>query len=130
MTQTFADKIEQIYNRDPRYKPGAYEFVMEGIGFTQQKFKRERHVSGEELLQGLRELAIKKFGPLAQTVLGHWGVQATDDFGYIVFSLVENGLLAREEEDTIESFRNGFNFAEAFAQGYRRELSKEIGRIK
>lgn len=130
MNEEFHNIVDGIYARDPRFRSGAYEFVMEGLAHAQKKFKRDRHVTGGELLEAIRELSVNKFGPLAETVLDHWGVHTTEDFGHIVFNMVEHKLLAKQDEDTFEAFKNGFDFREAFTKGYRRQLEKEINRIK
>ena len=130
MNEEFHDIVQSIFSQDPRYRSGAYEFVMEGLAFAQKKFKRDRHVTGGELLEALKDLSVHKFGPLAETVLSYWGVSTTEDFGHIVFNMVEHKLLAKQDEDTFEVFKNGFDFREAFSKGYRRQLEKEIGRIK
>ena len=130
MNEEFNNIVQKISHQDPRFRPGAYEFVMEGLVFAQKKFKRERHVTGSELLDALKDFSVHKFGPLAETVLNYWGVHTTEDFGHIVFNMVEHKLLAKQDEDTFEAFKNGFDFREAFTKGYRRQLEKEIGRIK
>ena len=85
MNEEFLNIVQDICTQDVRYKPGAYEFVMEGLAFAQKKFKRERHVTGGELLEALKDFSVQKFGPLAETVLSYWGVHSTEDFGHIVF---------------------------------------------
>ena len=87
----------------------------------------ERHVTGQEVLGGMRALAAQLFGPLAAAVWRSWGVRETLDWGRIVFLLVENGLLNRQETDTIEDFRDGFDFEEAFVLGYRVPLPEALG---
>ena len=130
MDQTFLERVERITTADARYHPDAYTFVMEALPFTQKRLGREYHVTGQELLAGIREFALRKFGPLVNTVFAHWGVKSTEDFGCIVFNLVEHGILAKQDEDTFESFRNGYDFGDAFASGYRRQLERAARRIR
>lgn len=130
MDENFYNKVEMVCAQDPRYKPGAYEFVIEALRYTQRRFKKERHVSGEDLLSGIKELTIKKFGPLALNVLHYWGVKTTEDFGHIVFNMVQHKLLSKQEDDSFDSFRNGYDFEEVFRKGYRRQLEKDISRIR
>ena len=130
MNQEFYDIIERIFLKDNRYKHDAYLFVMESLSYTQKKFKRYRHVSGEELLEGMKELLLNKFGPMTITVLNYWGIRSTDDFGNIVFNLVENRVLSKTDEDNIDHFRNRYNFDEVFNQGYRQQLAKKISRMR
>ncbi|MDA1008705.1 MAG: hypothetical protein O2800_06855 [Planctomycetota bacterium] len=105
------------------YHPEAFQFVKAGIAHTVAILNRgvetgpARHVSGQELCIGLRDLAIDRFGFLAPQVLGFWNVNRTDDFGRIVFALVEKGELSTTEGDSIEDFRGVFEFDEAFARG-------------
>jgi len=81
-----------------------------------------RHVTGRELLEGIRAYATESFGFLARTVLAEWGVSRTQDFGDIVFNLVEAGLLSRTEKDTKSDFADVYDFAEAFEAEFRRSL--------
>lgn len=108
------EAIEKIVNRDRRYKIDAYNFVLEALSYTVKKFKKSRHVTGRELLEGIKEYAKEQFGPMARTVLEHWGVKNTEDFGNIVFSLVEAKILSKTEEDSIEDFKDGYSFEEVF----------------
>ena len=87
----------------------------------------ERHVSGQELLEGMRVHATELFGPLAAQVWRSWGVNETLDWGRIVFLLVDNGMLNRQDNDTIEDFRDGFDFDDVFVDRYRIELPPAIG---
>ncbi|MBF0486442.1 MAG: hypothetical protein HQL16_08015 [Candidatus Omnitrophica bacterium] len=129
MDQIFLETISGITTRDQRYKPEAYEFIVEALSFTQKKFRRERHVSGEELVAGVIEFAVRKFGALAFTVFSRWGILATEDVGAIVFNLVNNGILTKQEEDTFESFRGG-SFEESLRQCYLRQLEQSIKKIR
>ena len=130
MSQELNVIIEQISEKDVRYKEEAYFFVMEALSFTQHKFHSPKHVTGEELLEGMKELLLEKFGPLALTVLRYWGIKSTEDFGHIVFNLVSNRVLSKTDEDNIESFKNGYNFDEVFIQGYRKMLAKKLSRMR
>ena len=122
--------LAEIYESDTRYRHDAYEFVMEALSFTQKKFRRTKHVTGDELLNGIKELLMERFGPMALTVLRYWRVNSTDDFGNIVFNLVEKKVLSKTEEDNIEGFRNKYNFDEVFEKGYRSRLAKKISRMR
>ena len=86
-----------------------------------------RHVTGQEVLAGMRAYATQLFGPLAAAVWRSWGVRETIDWGRIVFLLVDNGLLNRQEQDTIEDFRAGFDFEEVFVRQYRVPLPDQSG---
>ena len=113
---------QQIIARDPRYELAAYFFIYEALAYTQKALGRDgpdltpaqRHVSGQELLNGIREYAAHLFGPLAPTVFRSWRVRRTEDFGEIVFNLVERGLLGKTDKDAREDFAGGFDFDRAF----------------
>ncbi len=126
MDQQFYTIVSNICDKDHRYHPESYEFVMEALNVSQKKFKKARHVSGNELLEGIKALTLRKFGPMALTVLKHWGINATEDFGNIVFNLVEYKILAKDANDSYESFKNAYDFEEVFAKGYRQQLAKRL----
>ena len=123
-TQSFEDAVEQIVAKDPRYEREAYFFVREALDHTQRMIgkapkKHEiRHVSGQELLKGIREYALQQFGPMTLTVLEEWGIKCCEDFGEIVFNMVENKLLAKTEQDSRQDFRNGYDFHDAFRKPF------------
>lgn len=130
MHQHLDTAIDAICREDARYKREAYEFIMEALSYTQKRFRRSKHVTGEELLVGIRQLLQKKFGLMALTVLEHWGIKTTEDFGHLVFNLVNHKVLSKTEEDTIESFRNGYDFKEVFDVGYRKRFHRQISRMR
>ncbi len=106
-----------IAKQDPRYALEAYFFVFKALAFsvnTQKKGKEGTHVTGKELLLGIREMGRRDFGYLAKLVFNRWGVKDTSDFGNIVFNLVNNGLMGATSEDRLEDFEGGFDFTEAF----------------
>lgn len=113
-------KLLLICEKDTRYNMEAYVFVREALDFTSKRLNRPKHgpnhhVSGQELCDGFRELAMQSFGPLAFKVLNTWGVRQTEDIGELVFNLVEAGELGKTDEDKREDFADGFNFHDAFA---------------
>ncbi|WP_309385063.1 Minf_1886 family protein [Cerasicoccus frondis] len=115
----FDEVVALIRKEDTRYDAGAYHFVRLGLDHTIKSLKDEperetRHVSGQELLSGIRDYALEQYGPLAYTLLTHWGIKRCEDFGDIVFNLVEWGVLGKTENDQPEDFTNGYDFREAF----------------
>lgn len=126
MDQEFYQIIDKICDVDRRYHPESYDFLMEALSYTQKKYKKSRHVSGIELLDGVKALTLRKFGPLSLTVLKHWGINSTEDFGNIVYNLVEFKVLARDEKDSYDSFKNAYDFEEVFSKGYRQQLAKRL----
>lgn len=109
------EKIEKVVEENKPYTLEAFKFVLDALHETVTVLDKPRHVSGQELLEGIRLYAVKEYGPLAKTVLNYWGIFETEDFGKIVFLLVEIGLLRKQPEDKIEDFRNVYNFDQAFA---------------
>ena len=110
--------LERILAKDPRFKPEAYVFVHDALGHTWSRLDHRRHVTGRELLDGIKDLALKRYGPMAKAVLNSWGVRTTDDFGAIVFNLVDAELLSKTEEDHIEDFHDVYDFDEVFVGSY------------
>lgn len=119
--------IEDICALDSRYKADGYEFVMQALHFTQDKLKKAGHVSGRELLEGIREYAIEQYGPMAKTVLIHWGIVNTRDFGNIVFTLIENKILSKTETDSVEDFKDVYEFETVFGNVLRDSVIEGIG---
>ena len=122
--------------RETHYPPAAFEFVRRGLDFTVQRIYSqcsqseleadpdddedvvERHVTGQDLCEGLRDLAIREYGLLARTVLERWRIRQCTDFGKIVFAMVEGGQMQATPEDSLEDFANVFEFDEAFSETF------------
>jgi uncharacterized repeat protein (TIGR04138 family) len=116
--ESFLEKIEKVMDENDQYKFEAYSFVMAGLHYTVQKLPKARHITGKELLEGIRQYALDQYGPMARTVLEYWGIHETVDFGKIVFALVEVGVLRKQPEDKLEDFKNVYKFEDAFDEGY------------
>lgn len=129
MRKELDDILSEICEEDLRYREEAYEFVLDALSFSQKKFKRSKHVTGKELLEAVKIQLMDQFGPMALTVLGYWGIKSTEDFGNIVFNLVEKKVLSKTEEDNIRSFQNVFDFEKVFNKGYQNRLAKTISRL-
>jgi uncharacterized repeat protein (TIGR04138 family) len=119
----FDEAVDSILAKDRRYARDAYTFVREALDFTQKSVGKEvrgtiRHVSGQELLGGIRKFALEQFGPMVVTVFEEWGVKSCRDFGEIVFNMVEIGLLAKTDKDTRDDFQNGYDFTDAFRKPF------------
>ena len=105
-----------------RFAEAAYFFVLEALDHTiflqgkGQASAESRHISGQALLDGIRRYAHEEFGPLAPFAFRSWGVKSTEDFGAIVFEMIEAGLLNKDENDHPRDFANGFDFEEAFRE--------------
>ena len=113
MFTDFYVKVEEIIAKDGRYKLDAYTFVMQALWFTQKKIGRQGHVNGKELLQGIREFGLDEYGPMTKTVFNHWGIKNTQDFGEIVFNMIDCGLMRKTEEDSREDFKDVYDFEKA-----------------
>jgi uncharacterized repeat protein (TIGR04138 family) len=110
--------FERLRQRHPRYQETAYLFVLSALHYVIERLPEPRHISGRELAGGVRDLAIDRFGPMARTVLEHWGIAATMDVGEIVFALVDCGILLRQDEDSLDDFLDVFAFDDAFEREY------------
>jgi uncharacterized repeat protein (TIGR04138 family) len=112
--------FETLRDRYPRYDEAAYVFVLSALNYVLRQLPEPRHISGRELAEGVRDLAIERFGPMARSVLEHWGIHETVDVGDIVFALVEHGVLIKQDEDTRTDFMDVFDFDDAFDPQYPR----------
>lgn len=121
----FMQTVRSICARNPAYAPEAYVFITEALEFTTRNIQK-KIVRGKELLEGIRQYALEEFGPMALTVFRMWGIHRTEDFGQIVFLLVESNKLGKTEEDKIEDFANGYSFEEAFGAPFRPTLKTKI----
>jgi len=122
----FAEALDSIVASDPRYQRDAYVFLRDALDFTTKQQKKVRgatvrHVSGPELLGGVRHYALKEFGPLVMTVFDSWGIHSCEDIGNMVFNLIDAGIFGKTEEDSIEDFKNVYDFDEAFVKPFAPE---------
>lgn len=119
-----------------KYHPDAYRFVDQALRHTQRRLCRSAenardeeldeeaaHISGPELLNGIRELAINEFGLMTIPVFRHWGVKATDDFGRIVFDFIERGAMRKTDRDQLADFFGVYEFAQVFDQDYQIDMT-------
>jgi uncharacterized repeat protein (TIGR04138 family) len=124
-------RLAEVLRRDPRYAYEAYEFVFDALNHTQKSLGRQpqdeaaadagpqNHVTGPELLEGVRDLALHEFGLMARTVFRVWGINRTADIGEIVFNLVEENLMSKTESDSRTDFEAVYDLDTALTQGYR-----------
>ncbi len=131
----FAAVVEAICQLDQRFEPDAYLFVREALMFTVRQQKKrlaagtvpmECHVTGQQLLDGVRRYALEQYGPMVPSVFSHWRVSSCADIGTIVFKLIDAGEFGKTDQDTIADFQGGFDFEEAFVQPFRPE-KKRVG---
>ena len=119
----FSEALDSIIASDPRYARDAYVFLRDALDYTTKQHKKikgttVRHVSGPELLEGVRQYALKEFGPMVMTVFGYWGVHVSEDIGHMVFNLIGAGIFGKTDEDSIEDFKNVYQFADVFVKPF------------
>ncbi len=125
-------KLRELTRDDPRYAVSAYHFVFEALDYTMLRFGKhlrrgvERHLSVPELLDGIRIYALSQYGPLARVVLETLGIYSTEDLGEVVFNLVAQGLLNKQESDDRAQFAHGFSFAKAFDEQAMAGIEAEL----
>jgi len=121
---SFDEAVASIRTGDPRYAAQAYAFVRDALDYTVRRldkppFGPERNVTGRELLDGILQYALQEFGPITLRVMHEWGLTRTEDFGEIVFNMVEQGVLGKTAHDCKDDFANGYDFDTAFAAPFR-----------
>ena len=122
--RNFNQIVNAIRKDDPRYARGAYFFLRQALDFSikemqeQEKLDQSRHLSGQQLLEGIRIFALEQYGPMASSVFDHWGIRNCRDFGNIVFNLVDCHVLGKTDNDCPEDFDNGYDFKVAFEKPY------------
>jgi uncharacterized repeat protein (TIGR04138 family) len=122
----FAEALETIVATDPRYQREAYIFLRDALDYTTKQQKKVRgatvrHVAGPELLEGVRQYALKEFGPMVVTVFESWGIRSCEDIGHMVFNLIDAGVFGKTEEDSMEDFKAVYDFQEAFVKPFAPE---------
>jgi uncharacterized repeat protein (TIGR04138 family) len=114
----FSEALDLIVSHDPRYSRDAYHFLRDALDHTIKLRKKNKegsgHVTGPQLLDGIRLYALKEFGPMVTTVFEYWGISRGEDFGEMVFNLIRVGIFGKTERDSIEDFRGGYTFHDAF----------------
>ena len=128
-------KLDEVVRRDPRYALEAYEFVRVALAHTQRMLgrvpphegagERDHHVTGPQLLEGVRDLALREFGLMARTVFRNWGINCTADIGEIVFNLVAANLMKKTAEDSRDDFRDVYDLDQVLERDYRIEVKTE-----
>jgi uncharacterized repeat protein (TIGR04138 family) len=128
-------RLAELVRRDPRFAYEAYEFLFEALAHTQKMLDRQpppagpepgssHHVTGQQLLDGIRDLALQEFGLMARTVFRLWGIDKTADFGDIVFNLVEANLMSKQPTDSRDDFRDRYDLDQALVRDYRIRLDE------
>lgn len=110
--------MDRLRRRYPCYHDTAYLFILSALHFTIERLGEARHISGRELAEGARDLAVQRWGLMARTVLEYWGIRSTRDLGAIVFALVDCGVLVRQDDDSLDDFEGVYDFAREFDAKY------------
>ncbi len=112
--------LEQIAREDGRFSLPAIRFVYEALGFTVKKITVEaRHVNGQTLCEGLKKLAIEKWGRMALVVLNAWGIKTTRDFGEIVYLMIRHEWMSAQSADSIDDFNDVYDFKTVFKDQFK-----------
>jgi uncharacterized repeat protein (TIGR04138 family) len=122
----FNEIVGLICKEDSRFNRKAYTFVRQALDHTVKELKKKtpertgksQHVTGAELLEGIRSFALEQFGPMTKTVLTTWGITRCSDFGDIVFNLIDYNVFSKTESDRREDFANLYDFEEAFVKPF------------
>ena len=135
MDEDLKTTVRQILKKDRRYEEDAYYFVNEAVMFSAEYFSKpefgqSRHLSGPELLEGMREFTLSEFGSMSKAVLRRWGIETTLDFGHIVFNLIDAGVLAASPSDRLGDFDEVYDFQEAFIHPFVPENGPPLSVIK
>ncbi|MBX3355241.1 MAG: hypothetical protein KF724_06045 [Phycisphaeraceae bacterium] len=120
------------------YPRDAFDFVRQGLAHTVSTCRPDgpeapnggRHVSGQQLCMGLRDFAILKYGLMAPAVLAHWNIARTDDFGRIVFAMIDAGMMSKTPQDSIDDFRAVYDFAEVFSHQQVASRLRNAGTVR
>jgi len=121
------NKIKEIIKKDTRYSLQAYQFIFEALDYTTNMLGKnqhkttdvDRHVTGKQLMEGIKQYAIKQFGFMTLTVFEQWGINQDIDFGNIVFNLVESGLMGKTDKDSLDDFKNNYDMKKVFDEEFK-----------
>lgn len=124
--ENFDDIVTKITKDYPKYSRGAYFFIRDALEFTiknqnpdnPEQQQTPQHIPGQKLLEGIREYALLQYGPMTLTVFKNWNIKNCEDFGHIVFKLVDYGILSKTDADSIDDFKKSYNFHEAFQKPF------------
>lgn len=128
------DKLREIIRKDPRFSLQAYRFIFEALDYTAKSLGKnlnsscegERHVRGQQLLEGIRKYAMKEMGYMSPTIFELWGIKHDEDFGEIVFNLVESGLMGKTDSDSKQDFKSDCDFKTFFDNNFKIEGKFDI----
>ena len=110
--------MKHANGEDLRFPNAAYRFLLDALEGTRRRLRRDGHVSGQEILKGIEALAGELYGPTTAMVFENWGIRDGNDFGFMVFELVDRGVLSSRDEDRIEDFAGGGTYEQIFEERY------------
>jgi uncharacterized repeat protein (TIGR04138 family) len=130
----FAEALDSIVAHDARYHRDAYIFLRDALDYTTKAQKKTkgagvRHVAGPELLEGVRQYALKEFGPMVLTVFSSWGICRCEDIGHMVFNLIDAGIFGKTEQDSLDDFKTVFSFHDAFVKPFQPEKKEPVPKM-
>jgi uncharacterized repeat protein (TIGR04138 family) len=130
----FTEALDSIVANDPRYQRDAYIFLRDALDYTTKQQKKikgatVRHVAGPELLEGVRQYAVKEFGPMVISVFSFWGIRNCEDVGHMVFNLIGAGIFGKTEEDSMEDFKAVYDFHDAFVTPFLPQTAQAGDRL-
>jgi len=117
-TGTVFSRIKKIVKKDRRFNEDAYFFVLSALDTALSNLSSPRHITGRELLEAIRVYGLQQYGPMTSTVLEHWGIKTTEDFGKIVFNMIDVGMLRKTDTDCLQDFKDVYDFKEVFKGNY------------
>ena len=122
LKRDFSDALDAIQSHDSRFGRESYFFLRDALDYTIKLRKKNKegssHVTGQQLLDGIRQFALREFGPMVPTVFSYWGIVRCEDFGAMVFNLIEAGIFGKTDQDSIDDFKGCYTFHEAFVAPY------------
>jgi uncharacterized repeat protein (TIGR04138 family) len=118
-------QLEELAARGRRYPLDAYLFILAALEHMLQRLGERRHLTGQELSEGIRTFALERYGLMARTVLESWNCHTTDDFGNLVYDMIGAGIMSKTPEDRLEDFHAVYDFGAAFERGYELGQSPE-----
>jgi uncharacterized repeat protein (TIGR04138 family) len=122
--------LKKIVNQDSRYPVDAYAFVLEALHYTRKRFGIQGHVTGQQLCEGIKCLALERYGAMTKMVLEHWGISKTIDFGNIVINMVNEKVLSKTPEDKLKDFEDVYDFDDVFVRDYQLKLRPKTTKLR
>ena len=119
-TDDISTILDSLVDKDPRYAKAAYTFVQESLEHLVKSLSKKEagHVNGRQLMEGIRKYALDQYGPMTLTLFNQWGIKRSEDFGEIVFNLIDVGIFGKTESDHKTDFSAAYDFKTAFLEPF------------